>query len=73
MGTAESRSTALTDLLPASTISKVSLGLSVIMFVIGYAINTGPLAGMLGVWGISLFVATVATMGAFRLWSRSSM
>lgn len=73
MGTAESQTSAVTDLLPASTIGKASLGISVLMFVLGYVIGTGPVAGILGVWGVSLFVATVATMVAFRLWSRNSM
>lgn len=73
MGTAESRSRAVADFLPGGIVGKAALTASVLMFVLGYALGSGPMAGILGVWGVSLFVATVATMAAFRLWSRSTM
>ena len=73
MVAAESSSREFFDLIPGSGIAQLMIGVSVAMFVLGFVLREGPLAGMLGTWAISLFVTTLLGMAAFRLWSRSSM
>lgn len=54
--------------LPGSRNVWVSLGIAVGLILIGMFVTTGVLSGVFGLWGISLFVVTVAGWVGYRLW-----
>lgn len=54
--------------LPGGRASQISVGISIILLLAGMFLFDGPMAGVLGLWGLSLLATTVVGSVAYRLW-----
>ncbi|ELZ28060.1 hypothetical protein C474_16204 [Halogeometricum pallidum JCM 14848] len=65
---AESDQTGLS--VPKSTLFWTCIALAVVLFVLGMFVFTGPIAGIAGVWGASLFVGVLVGYVGYLVWYR---
>ncbi|WP_229380284.1 hypothetical protein [Haloterrigena salifodinae] len=56
--------------LPGSRGVQVSIGVSILLLLAGLLLFDGPMAGVLGLWGLSLLAATIVGVVAYRIWYR---
>ncbi|WP_226377532.1 hypothetical protein [Haloterrigena turkmenica] len=54
--------------LPGSRASQVSVVIAIGLMLAGILFFDGPMAGVLGLWGLSLLAATVVGSVAYRIW-----
>lgn len=54
--------------LPGGRGVRVSLGIATMLILIGMFVIDGTMAGVVGLWGLSLFAVTVVGYVAYRLW-----
>lgn len=59
--------------LPRSRPFWVCIALAAALVALGAVIGTGVVAGVLGLWGGSLFVLAVVGYGGYRLWYDSGL
>ncbi|WP_226482783.1 hypothetical protein [Natrinema amylolyticum] len=54
--------------LPGSPVLWISIGIAIALILTGMLFFDGPMAGVLGLWGLSLFATTVVGYVAYRVW-----
>lgn len=54
--------------LPGSRASQIAVGTAIALMLAGMLLFDGPMAGVLGLWGISLLATTVVGSVAYRIW-----
>jgi hypothetical protein len=72
MATQQSGSISGMSLIPKSRLFWILIAMGVLFVVGGVILSEGVLAGMFGVWGISLVLGTIFGYGALKLWSSGS-
>lgn len=56
--------------IPQSKLFWICIALAVVLFVLGMFVFTGPMAGIAGVWGASLFVGAFVGYAGYLVWYR---
>ncbi|WP_049911255.1 hypothetical protein [Halorubrum lipolyticum] len=69
MATQQSSSAGGTSFVPKSRLFWMLIAMGVLSVIGGVILSEGVLAGMFGIWGVSLVLGTVLGYGALRLWS----
>lgn len=72
MATQQSSSISEMALVPKSRLFWILVGMGVLFVIGGVILSEGVLAGMFGVWGVSLVVSTILGYGVLQWWSSSS-
>lgn len=54
--------------LPGSRAVHISVGIAIVLMLAGILVFDGPMAGVLGLWGLSLLAASIVGSVAYRLW-----
>jgi hypothetical protein len=57
------------SLVPKSRLFWILIGLGVLSVIGGMILSEGVLAGMFGVWGVSLVLGTIFGYGVLKVWS----
>lgn len=58
----------LLDSVPGRPLSWSIIGIGVVLIGLGGIVTTGEISGLLGLWGISMILATLVVYGASALW-----
>ena len=56
------------SVLPQSKLFWGAIGLAVVLVLLGMFAVTGPMAGILGVWGATVFLTAVLGYVLYRVW-----
>lgn len=72
MATQQSSSISEMALVPKSRLFWILVGMGVLFVLGGVILSEGVLAGMFGVWGVSLVVGTILGYGVLQWWSSGS-
>lgn len=59
---------AVTDSIPGRPLSRVVMGIGIVLVALGGFVATGEISGLLGLWGLSVIVGTLVVYGASALW-----
>ncbi|RKD89239.1 hypothetical protein [Halopiger aswanensis] len=72
MATQQSSSISEMALVPKNRLFWILVGIGVLFVIGGVILSEGVLAGMFGVWGVSLVVGTILGYGVLQWWSSGS-
>lgn len=72
MATQQSSSIGGMSFIPKSRLFWILIGMGVLFVIGGMILSEGVLAGMFGVWGVSLVLGTIFGYGVLKLWSSGS-